>query len=72
MKEEKEKINWHCAKCDGTNVPHHFRTCEKREITKMIPLDKDEFWGYWDKCEMCEHTQPQGNNYCSNCGRKVI
>ena len=33
MKKE-DKINWHCAKCDGANVPHHFRTCEKREITK--------------------------------------
>ena len=38
MKKEKEKTNWHCAKCDGANVPHHFRTCEKREITKGCPL----------------------------------
>jgi hypothetical protein len=29
MKEENK--NWICGKCNGANVPEHFRTCSKRE-----------------------------------------
>ena len=31
---------------------------------------KDEYWGYWLKCE-CGHSSPEYSNYCSGCGKKI-
>ena len=31
---------------------------------------KDEYWGYWIKCE-CGSSSPAYSNYCSGCGKKI-
>ena len=31
---------------------------------------KDEYWGYWLKCE-CGCSSPEYSNYCSGCGKKI-
>jgi hypothetical protein len=34
-------MTWRCAKCDGADVPHHFRTCPRRgeDDENLVPLD---------------------------------
>ncbi len=43
---------------------------QKRETT-TTEEGKDEYWGPWEKCNICESSQPKGANYCDGCGRKI-
>lgn len=40
--------------------------------TKMKLEDgKDEYWGFWEKCGVCQEVQPYGGNYCIGCGGRI-
>lgn len=37
-----------------------------------IKLDKEEYWGYWWKCDKCGDIYIiKKSNYCMNCGAKI-
>lgn len=33
--------------------------------------DKDEYWGYWIKCECGYDMNTSGANFCGGCGKKI-
>ena len=45
-------------------------TAEEETCNCLKTSFKDEYWGYWLKCE-CGHSSPEYSNYCTGCGRKI-
>jgi len=48
------------------------RAINKGRAPKLVEFElidgKDEYYGYWDKCLNCQHSQPEGNFFCAWCG----